>query len=136
MRRDTTIQRVVAAQNRHFGKKQALIPVPGGRPGRRMARRVFIQINGMIESVIPWIGVCAAVLTSLSYIPQVRKAWPRGSTKDLSLHMLIVLTTGLLLWIGYGVLKSDWVIVAANSVGATLSASVLTFKIRDMRAGK
>jgi MtN3 and saliva related transmembrane protein len=70
----------------------------------------------------------------LSYIPQVRKAWPRGSTKDLSLHMLIVLTTGLLLWIGYGVLKSDWVIVAANSVGAMLAASVLVFKIRDLRS--
>jgi MtN3 and saliva related transmembrane protein len=88
----------------------------------------------MIQGIIPWIGVCAAVLTSLSYIPQVRKAWPRGSTKDLSLHMLIVLTTGLLLWIGYGVLKNDWVIVAANSVGAILSGSVLAFKIRDMRS--
>ena len=90
----------------------------------------------MIQSIIPWIGACAAVLTSLSYIPQVRKAWPRGSTKDLSLHMLIVLTTGLLLWIGYGVMKSDWVIVAANGVGAILSSSVMAFKIRDMRSEK
>jgi MtN3 and saliva related transmembrane protein len=89
----------------------------------------------MIQSIMPWIGVCAAVLTSLSYIPQVRKAWPRGSTKDLSLHMLLVLTAGLLLWIGYGLLKSDWVIVAANGVGAILSGSVLTFKIRDLRSG-
>jgi MtN3 and saliva related transmembrane protein len=89
----------------------------------------------MMQSIIPWIGACAAVLTSLSYIPQVRKAWPRGSTADLSLHMLIALTTGLLLWIGYGLLKSDWVIVAANSVGASLSGSVLIFKIRDMRSG-
>ena len=90
----------------------------------------------MIQRLIPWIGVCAAVLTSLSYIPQVRKAWPRGSTSDLSLQMLIVLTTGLVLWIAYGLLKGDWVIVAANSVGAALSATVLAFKIRDMRAGK
>jgi MtN3 and saliva related transmembrane protein len=89
----------------------------------------------MIEVLIPFIGACAAVLTSLSYIPQVRKAWPRGSTADLSLKMLIALTCGLLLWIGYGLLKGDWVIVAANSVGAVLSASVLAFKIRDMRAG-
>lgn len=88
----------------------------------------------MIQNLIPWIGACAALLTSLSYIPQVQKAWPRGSTKDLSLHMLVVLTTGLLLWIGYGLLKSDWVIVAANSVGATLSACVLAFKIRDLRS--
>jgi MtN3 and saliva related transmembrane protein len=88
----------------------------------------------MMESLIPWIGVFAAVLTSLSYIPQVRKAWPRGSTKDLSLHMLLVLTAGLLLWVGYGLLKGDWVIVVANSVGAALSGSVLAFKIRDLRS--
>jgi MtN3 and saliva related transmembrane protein len=87
----------------------------------------------MIQGIIPWIGACAAVLTSLSYIPQVRKAWPRGSTSDLSLKMLLALTTGLLLWIIYGLLMSDWVIVAANSVGAALSASVLAFKIRDAR---
>jgi hypothetical protein len=31
-------------------------------------------------------------------------------------------------------LRGDWVIVTANSVGATLSASVLAFNIRDMRA--
>ena len=87
----------------------------------------------MIQKFIPWIGACAAVLTSLSYIPQVQKARTRGSTHDLSLKMLAVLTAGLLLWIGYGLLQGDWVIVAANSVGAALSASVLIFKIRDMR---
>ena len=79
---------------------------------------------------------CAAVLTSLSYLPQVRKAWPRGSTSDLSLNMLIALTTGLALWIVYGLLKSDWVIVGANSVGVSLSAAILAFKIRDMRSSK
>jgi len=90
----------------------------------------------MSQSLIPWIGVAAALLTSLSYIPQVRKAWPRGSTADLSLTMLVVLTTGLLLWVGYGLLKGDWVIIAANSIGGALSASVLAFKIRDIRSGR
>ena len=89
-----------------------------------------------MQDLIPWIGACAAVLTSLSYLPQVRKAWPRGSTSDLSLNMLVVLTTGLVLWIGYGLLKGDAVIVVANSVGAALSATVLGFKIRDLRSGK
>lgn len=90
----------------------------------------------MTQSLVPWIGVVAAILTSLSYIPQVRKAWPRGSTKDLSLHMLAVLTGGLLLWVVYGVLKGDLVIVMANCVGAALSGSVLAFKIRDLRASR
>jgi len=87
-----------------------------------------------MQSLIPWLGAVAAVLTSLSYVPQVRKAWPRGSTKDLSLHMLIVLTAGLLLWVAYGLLRNDWVIVAANGTGAALSGSVLAFKLRDLRS--
>jgi MtN3 and saliva related transmembrane protein len=112
--------------------------VRGRRYRSQCARDYRISQSGrMIQSIIiPWIGICAAVLTSLSYIPQVQKAWPRGSTEDLSLHMLAVLTAGLLLWVGYGLLKADWVIVAANSVGALLSASVLVFKIRDLRSGR
>ena len=88
----------------------------------------------MMQALIPWLGACAAAFTSLSYLPQVRKAWPRGSTSDLSLKMLAVLTAGLSLWVGYGLLMGDWIIVAANSVGASLSASVLAFKIRDLRS--
>ena len=49
------------------------------------------------------VGLLAAALTSLSYIPQLRKAWPRGKTEDVSLKMLIVLCSGLALWIIYGV---------------------------------
>jgi MtN3 and saliva related transmembrane protein len=86
----------------------------------------------MTGDFISWLGVCAAVLTSLSYVPQVRKAWPRGATSDVSLKMLVMLTAGLLLWIAYGLLRSDWVIVAANSTAAALSGSVLAFKIRDL----
>jgi MtN3 and saliva related transmembrane protein len=89
----------------------------------------------MMQHLVPAIGVCAAVLTSLSYIPQVRKAWPPGSTSDLSLKMLVVLTSGLALWVCYGVLKGDWVIVAANCTGAALSGTVLAFKLRDIRSG-
>jgi len=83
--------------------------------------------------MIPWIGVCAAILTSLSYI---RRYGKRSRAEDISFHRQPVLTTGLLVWVGYGLLKTDWVIVAANSVGATLSASVLVFKMRDLRSGQ
>jgi MtN3 and saliva related transmembrane protein len=77
------------------------------------------------------IGLLAAALTSLSYVPQVTKALPRGSTDDLSLRTLIVLATGLALWTAYGFLSVDYVIVVANSVGLTLVATLMGFKIRD-----
>jgi MtN3 and saliva related transmembrane protein len=76
----------------------------------------------------------AAALTSLSYLPQLQKAMPRNSTSDLSLKMLVVLSADVCLWIVYGVLKEDWVIILANSIGATLSLAVLGFKIRDLNS--
>jgi MtN3 and saliva related transmembrane protein len=85
--------------------------------------------------MLPWIGSLAALLTSLSYIPQVRKAWRPGSTQDLSLKMLIILTSGLFLWLCYGGLAGDWIIVAANGVGCALSFTVLVCKLRDLRDG-
>lgn len=82
----------------------------------------------------PAIGALAAALTSLSYLPQVRKALPRQSTADLSLKMLVVLTIGLVLWVVYGAIRGDLVIVVANSVGAALTGTVLACKLRDLRA--
>jgi MtN3 and saliva related transmembrane protein len=48
--------------------------------------------------------------------------------------MLVALTTGLALWVVYGAMRGDWVIIAANAVGASLAGIVLGCKIRDCRA--
>jgi MtN3 and saliva related transmembrane protein len=83
---------------------------------------------------IYFLGMLATALTSLSYLPQLQKAMPRDSTSDLSLKMLVALSAGLCLWVVYGLAKEDWVIVLANSIGATLSLAVLGFKIRDLNS--
>lgn len=83
--------------------------------------------------LITILGFVAAVLTSLSYIPQVRKAMPRGATEDLSLKTLVTLAAGLGLWITYGVFQKDLVIICANVVGVSLVLVLLGFKIRDLR---
>lgn len=80
------------------------------------------------------VGLMAAALTSLSYIPQLQKAWPRGATGDISLRMLIVLCAGLSLWIAYGVVQRDWVVAMANIVGLSLVGAVLVCKIRDLQS--
>jgi MtN3 and saliva related transmembrane protein len=90
----------------------------------------------MPDYVLSLIGVSAAALTSLAFVPQLHKAWPRGATGDISLNMLIVLCLGLLLWVIYGLLKRDWVVALANVVGLALVGAVLVCKIRDLRAAK
>ena len=69
-------------------------------------------------------------------MPQVRKVVAGQPTDDLSLTTLIALTAGLALWIVYGLMKGDMIVLAANSVGAALSSSVLVFKVRDLRSGR
>ena len=43
--------------------------------------------------------------------------------------MLLTLAAGQTLWIVYGVLKSDWVIILANVVSIFLVAGILYFKL-------
>ncbi len=87
-----------------------------------------------MESVIYGVGLTAAALTSLSYLPQVRKAFPRGATHDLSLKTMVALAAGLALWVCYGLLRSDMVIILANGVGLALALTLVGFILRDRRA--
>jgi len=82
--------------------------------------------------MVALLGIVAAALTSLSYLPQARKALPRNSTEDISLAMLCVLLCGLCLWIIYGLMIGNWIVVLANGVGAALVALVLVCKMRDV----
>lgn len=50
---------------------------------------------------------------------------------DLSLKMLLALASGVALWIAYGVLKNDPVIIAANTVSLVLVLGILWFRLRD-----
>ena len=86
----------------------------------------------MLSEFAPYVGGIAAILASLSYLPQLRKAIPRGSTGDLSLWTLVALTLGLSLWVVYGALLHDWVLACANMIGAALTGIVLVCKVRDL----
>jgi MtN3 and saliva related transmembrane protein len=63
-------------------------------------------------------------------VPQLHKAWSSGETDDLSMRMLLVLATGLSLWVVYGFLRADIVVLIANSVSLILIAGLLYLKIR------
>ena len=78
------------------------------------------------------IGLAAAFCTTISYIPQIKKIWETGDTKDISLKMFAILAAGIALWIAYGVLRGDPVIILANSVSLAFLAVILFFKLRDV----
>jgi MtN3 and saliva related transmembrane protein len=79
------------------------------------------------------IGLLAAACTTLSYFPQLKKCWTTGETGDLSLKMFSILAIGIALWVVYGVLQRDIVIICANVVSLCLLSGILYFKIREIR---
>ncbi len=71
----------------------------------------------MSNLVITIIGFCAATLTTFSFVPQFIKIVKTKKTEGLSLVMMLQIAMGLILWIIYGLLRKDIVLITANSVG-------------------
>jgi MtN3 and saliva related transmembrane protein len=80
------------------------------------------------------VGLVAAFCTTVSYYPQLKKCWMTGSAGDLSFKMFLTLAAGVALWVVYGVLQRDFVIIAANAVSLCLLAGILYFKLRERSA--
>jgi MtN3 and saliva related transmembrane protein len=79
------------------------------------------------------IGLAAAVCTTVAYFPQLKKSWQTRRTDDLSLAMLLVLSSGVALWVVYGAIKGDGVIIAANSVALSCLSVLTYFKLSGLR---
>ena len=63
-----------------------------------------------------FIGYFAAFCTTIAFIPQAYKVWKTKSTKDISLSMFIIFTTGVLSWLIYGITIANFPIILANSI--------------------
>jgi MtN3 and saliva related transmembrane protein len=79
------------------------------------------------------IGHAAGVLTTLSFLPQVIKAWRTGSTGDLSLIMLLTFLTGIGLWLAYGLAIGALPLILANAVTLALVVVLLALKLGFLR---
>jgi MtN3 and saliva related transmembrane protein len=80
------------------------------------------------------VGISAATLTTLSFIPQVVKILKTKSASDISLATLLQLSFGVFLWALYGIHIKDAIIITANSVMLVtlLAAICLYFKYNKL----
>jgi MtN3 and saliva related transmembrane protein len=76
------------------------------------------------------IGYFAATLTTVSFVPQVWLIWRTRCVDGVSLAMYALFTTGIALWLVYGLLTEAGPLVAANAVTLLLSLSILLLKLR------
>lgn len=76
------------------------------------------------------LGLVAACCTTISFFPQAIKAIRTKHTNDLSLGMYTLLTTGIILWLIYGILKNDFPIILANGITLIFAGTILILKIK------
>ena len=76
------------------------------------------------------IGFLAGALTTVSFLPQVVKAWRSRSTADISLTMFVLFCAGLVLWTAYGIVIGSHPIVAWNAITLLLAGTILVLKLR------
>ena len=83
---------------------------------------IKIRINAMNENIL---GIIAGVLTSGAMVPQLIKVLKEKNADDISWIMLLVLISGLSLWVWYGFLKNELPIILSNSFSVLLNITLL-----------
>ncbi|NDF03897.1 MAG: hypothetical protein EB068_02125, partial [Betaproteobacteria bacterium] len=57
------------------------------------------------------VGLVAAALTTLAFVPQALKSWRTRDLSGVSLVMYGVFTSGVALWLLYGLLIESWPVI-------------------------
>lgn len=76
------------------------------------------------------LGLVAATLTTVAFLPQMIKTWKAKSAKDVSLGMLITFCIGVFLWLIYGIYLQALPIILANLFTLIFNLIILGLKIK------
>ena len=76
------------------------------------------------------LGYLAAALTTASFVRQALHTWRTRATASISLAMYAILTSGVAMWLVYGVLIASWPLIVANTITLSLALFILVLKLR------
>ena len=77
------------------------------------------------------LGYIAAFLTTAAFLPQTIKTIKSRDTASISLAMYVMFTTGIVLWLAYGILIESMPMIIANIITVVLSATILLLKLTE-----
>ncbi len=80
-------------------------------------------------TLIEPVGYMAAIFTTIAFIPQAWLTWKNKHAGGVSLGMYLIFTTGIGLWLCYGILTGIWPIIIANTVTLALASFILSMKL-------
>lgn len=85
------------------------------------------------SALLEALGFIAAMLTTFSFLPQALRIRRQRSAADVSLAMYLMMLSGQMLWLAYGVAIVSPSLIAANIIGISLVGWVVAMKIGDLR---
>ncbi len=71
------------------------------------------------------LGLIAGGLTSVAMMPQLIKVIKQKNAEDISMVTLLVLITGLSLWVWYGFLNDELPIILSNAFAVLVNITLL-----------
>lgn len=83
-----------------------------------------------------WAASIAAVLTTVSFLPQAVHVIRTRDTRAISLLMYVMFTAGVGFWEIYGWLVMQPAIIVANLITFVLAGTILFLKVRDGRQAR
>jgi len=75
-----------------------------------------------------WIGWIAGTCTTISLLPQLIHIIKHRSAHAVSWMMFLIFTVGIVMWLIYGVLRHDNVLVIFNAITLVFSIAVMYAK--------
>lgn len=81
-------------------------------------------------TLLDWLGFAAGALTTIAFLPQALLTWRTRRAAGVSLGMYVIFTTGVALWLAYGIGIGSWPVIIANAVTLALALFILAMKLR------
>ncbi len=84
------------------------------------------------------LGLAAGLLTTIGFVPQLVKGYRTRRMDDVSLVMPMLLSAGMALWLGYGIMIDSLPIIFWNIIAIGLNLGMIVLKLKfsnpdDMR---
>lgn len=76
------------------------------------------------------LGYVAGLITAFTFLPQVIKTWKTKSAKDVSMAMFVIAFTNQILWLAFGALREDPVIIITNAVMICMTTFMISLKLK------
>lgn len=76
------------------------------------------------------LGYTAGAVTAFTFLPQVIKTWQSKSAKDVSLNMFLIAFANEIMWLAYGILLNNWVIISTNAAMLFMSGIMIWLKFK------